>query len=306
MDDFVARRDLLPAEQLAALSERADVRGLIYLGGHAGALCVTGALVLATLHTWWLVPAWLAHGLLLNFLFAPLHETIHRTAFKSRWLNDLVAQVAGAVLILPPGYFRHFHFGHHRDTQIAGRDPELLAPKPTTIGSYLWYMSSLQSYWWTGISLRIRHALGYADEPFIPDRARGDVIREARLLLSFYAAVAVVSLWFEWWAPVTLWLAPMVLAAPSLRLFLHAEHSGCEMHEDMIRNTRTIATNSLMRALAWNMPYHVEHHLFPGVPFHALPEVFARIRGRHRYLIAGYSAHHRDTIRALRESRRSV
>ena len=25
--------------------------------------------------------------------------------------------------------------------------------------------------------------------------------------------------------------------------------------------------------LAWNMPYHAEHHAFPAVPFHNLPAV---------------------------------
>ena len=27
----------------------------------------------------------------------------------------------------------------------------------------------------------------------------------------------------------------------------------------------------ILNALAWQMPYHAEHHLFPSVPFHRLP-----------------------------------
>ncbi|GIT53115.1 MAG: hypothetical protein Ct9H300mP16_02750 [Pseudomonadota bacterium] len=35
-------------------------------------------------------------------LFAPLHETIHRTAFRSRYLNTGVAALGGFLLLLPP------------------------------------------------------------------------------------------------------------------------------------------------------------------------------------------------------------
>ena len=38
-------------------------------------------------------------------------------------------------------------------------------------------------------------------------------------------------------------------------------------------------TNSwLSRVLYWNMNYHIEHHLYPSIPFHALPALNAAIR----------------------------
>ena len=58
-----------------------------------------GILVATAQGTLWLAPALWAHGVVLVFLFAPLHETIHLTAFRSRRLNDTVAWLAGAVLI---------------------------------------------------------------------------------------------------------------------------------------------------------------------------------------------------------------
>ena len=98
------------------------------------ALLASAAAVLAARGTPWLLPAMLLHGILLVFLFAPLHEAVHRTAFRSRWLNDGVARACGAVLILPPDYFRAFHFTHHRHTQDPARDPELSTPKPASPG----------------------------------------------------------------------------------------------------------------------------------------------------------------------------
>src|SRR3546814_10669262 len=95
---------------------------------HLALLAVTGTLVLWSRGGWALAPALLAHGIALVFLFAPLHESIHRTAFRRRALNDAVARAAGFLLVLPADYFRAFHLEHHRFTKDRRRDPELAAP----------------------------------------------------------------------------------------------------------------------------------------------------------------------------------
>ena len=43
-----------------------------------------------------------------------------------------------------------------------------------------------------------------------------------------------------------------------------------------------------MRFLAWNMPFHAEHHAWPSIPFHALPRTNALIRDRLRTTAPGY------------------
>jgi fatty acid desaturase len=84
---------------------------------------------------------------------------------------------------------------------------------------------------------------------------------------------------------------------PFLRLFLLSEHSGCAMTADMYANTRTTYTNGAVRLLTWQMSYHVEHHAFPGVPFHALAQVNALIRDRIEISSPGYLALHFAMIR---------
>jgi MocE subfamily Rieske [2Fe-2S] domain protein len=37
--------------------------------------------------------------------------------------------------------------------------------------------------------------------------------------------------------------------------------------------------NPVSRFVYWNMNYHVEHHMFPMVPYHALPELHKEMRG---------------------------
>merc|ERR1712093_552631 len=41
---------------------------------------------------------------------------------------------------------------------------------------------------------------------------------------------------------------------------------------------RTTATWALYAKLAWNMPYHIEHHSWPNCPFHKLKEVHGKVR----------------------------
>ena len=58
----------------------------------------------------------------------------------------------------------------------------------------------------------------------------------------------------------------------------------------MLENTRTTYTNRLIRFLAWNMPYHIEHHVYPSVPFHALPRLNQHIADRLKTTAPGYLA----------------
>jgi hypothetical protein len=165
---------------LVRLTARSDRQGLVQLVCHVGALLATAALVWSAWSTPRLLPAMLLHGIILVFLFAPLHESVHCTAFRSRRLNDAVAWVCGALLLLPPGYFRTFHFAHHRQTQDRARDPELASPKPRTLRAYLWHVSGLP-YWRERIATTVRHACARIDEPFIGARQRPAIVREARL-----------------------------------------------------------------------------------------------------------------------------
>jgi fatty acid desaturase len=137
------------------------------------------------------------------------------------------------------------------------------------------------------------------EAPFIPARQQAAIGREARIVLSVYGAVALTSLAAGSWAAVLYWLAPVVLGQPALRLFLLAEHTGCPLVADMLRNSRTTRSTWLMRRLAWNMPYHAEHHTYPALPFHALPSAHGLLRDRIAVQATGYIAVHRAIVASL-------
>ena len=172
----------LDRDTLRRLSRRSDARGFLQLAAHGLLLCVTG------------VGVWASRGSLMvssrhcplrcsaQLSFCALHETVHRTAFASRPVNDAVAWACGVVLLLPCEYFRLFHFEHHRFTQDPARDPELAQTAPATLRSYLWRMSGLPN-WTKRLTVTLGHAsTGRVTETFVPDAKRPIVVREAASL----------------------------------------------------------------------------------------------------------------------------
>jgi len=255
---------------LRPLAVRSDRKGLVRLAGHLAALAATGCLVLWSRGALWVVPALFAHGVVLVFLFAPLHETIHRTAFRRRALNDAVARAAGFLLLLPADYFRAFHLEHHRFTQDRARDPELAGqPLASRIG-YLHHVSGLP-YWRERIATTWRHARGRVTERYIPAPRRPAIVRKARWHLAGYALAATASVAAGSPLLLWLWVIPALVGQPFLRLYLLAEHSGCPEVPDMLANSRTTLSNPAVRLLCWNMNLHSAHHAYPALPFHALP-----------------------------------
>ena len=57
------------------------------------------------------------------------------------------------------------------------------------------------------------------------------------------------------------------------------QHAGlAENVLDHRLNTRTVYMNPINRYLYWNMGYHVEHHMFPMVPYHNLPKLHELVK----------------------------
>ena len=297
--DAIAIRGL-DRETVRRLSQRSDARGFLQLAVHVSLLSATGFLVWASRGHLWLAPALLLHGIVLSFLFCALHESIHRTAFASRWPNELVASVCAALLMLPREYFRFFHFAHHRFTQDPARDPELARPRPASVVSYLRWVSGLP-YWYDRLTVTLRHALtGRVAEPFVPSAKSSLIVREARILWGCYLCVMVASLYFRRADALIYWVLPAILGQPFLRLFLLSEHIGCAFVDDMLANTRTTYTNPAVLLLTWRMPYHAEHHCVPSVPFHALVKLNALVGKGAQVTAPGYFALHRNLLRQLR------
>ncbi len=293
----------ISSKQLKLWSQSNDQKGFVRLLSPLAALAITTLWIHNTRETLWIVPAMWGHGLILISFFAPLHESIHFTAFRSRWLNKAVANICGFLLVLPPTYFRIFHLAHHRYTQDPEHDPELLQEKPATLTQYLWYVSGIP-YWKERITTTTLHTLHQVEDPgFLPSSVHRQVVREARVFTTIYLLLAAISLLLTTSALLLYWIIPVFLAQPALRLYLLAEHTGCLLVDNMLLNTRSTLTNSMIRHLMWEMPYHIEHHLYPSVPFHQLPQLHSAISQHEGCWSPGYYTFHKSLLAKIRSNK---
>lgn len=287
--------------QLKKLMVRSDKPAVIRIVIWILLLFITSSLISVSMGTWFLLPAMTLHGLVLVHHFSLQHECIHYTAFKTRWLNDLVGNICGLIIMLPNRFFRYEHCDHHTYTQIKGHDPELIE-LPKTFFEYFKYLSSIP-YWRSKFNELWRHTKGEltaGDKRFLPREEYQTVITEARLMVVFYSAVVVASVVFHSWIVLWYWFLPVVLGEPFMRAIRMTEHVGRPMISDMKSNTRSNYVSAPLRFLCWNMNYHAEHHYASSVPFHALPAL-NKILSNYIYTEpSGYFGAHRDIVSQLK------
>jgi fatty acid desaturase len=244
---------------------------------------VTGGLAAYVFPSWWSVPFFLAYGVLYgSSTDSRWHECGHGTAFRTSWMNDAVYQAACFMIMREPTVWRWSHSRHHTDTVIVGRDPEIAVMRPVDILKIASLFFAIPQTWATIKKLRL-HASGKLDPEeitFIPEMELRKIFGLARIWLAIHAAVIVLALYLQSWLPVLL-IGPL----PTMYgAWLHVvtgltQHGG--LAEDVLDhrlNSRTVYMNPLMRFLYWNMNYHVEHHMFPMVPYHALPQLHEAIK----------------------------
>ena len=295
----------LPRKELKALQRRRDTPAVRYVAGHLAIGAGTAALIALCWGTWWMVPAMFAHGIVLVFLFAPMHECTHGTAFRTRWMNSAFATFCGVVQMRPALYFRYRHAAHHSYTQDHLRDPDQV-PMPSGLGEYLGEVFGME-FWPKMIGTLYRGVTGRfndREKGFLPESERSRIKGEARLMVAFYVVLVAASVVFSFWPGLlAFWIVPRVIAEPTLRLVRMAEHTGMDEGADPLTNTRTTLSNPVVRFLYWQMPYHAEHHLAPSVPFYNLRALHDALPGRpeeREYVVSkGYVRAHRDIIANL-------
>ena len=276
MQTTFTRRDLIAPQRLRGLMQRSDLRGAAQMASHLAAIGLSGWGLWHLWGSWWAVPVFMLHGVLINFLYAAQHELSHTTVFKTKVLNMIFGRAIGFAMIFARDFDWIQHSAHHQYTQNWEKDGEL-ARVPYTLRSYLMWMTGL-TYWISRVTRMVRLSRGEVLEPYVRPDQHGSVIREARWHMAGYALIFLLSLAAQSWAAVILWLAPMVAMKPVHQLQNTIEHLGLSHESDIFRNTRSTRTNAVLRWLCWQMPYHTAHHAFPSVPFWQLKHLDGELK----------------------------
>ena len=279
----------MPRKAMKALMRRSDAAAdrdtAVWMALHV-VLAVGG---IALWGTWWAVPFWLAYGVIYGSACdSRWHECGHGTPFRTQWKNDVVYHIASFQVMRNPVAWRWSHARHHTDTIIVGRDPEIAFMHPLKLGlKALAYVGVVEA--WESLARLARNATGHLspdERDYIPEGERPRAVFWARVHMAVYAATALAVLamllaGFGWdsMIPVLLIGGPRVYGCWHMVMTGLLQHGG--LAEDVLDhrlNSRTVLMNPVSRFIYWNMNYHVEHHMFPMVPYHALPTLHEAIR----------------------------
>jgi len=270
---------LIPKEKLRPFLQRNNINGIIHLSKHLGLIFLSGILIYISTNIFIRISVMIAHGSFIAFLYAGLHECIHKSAFKNKRLNEFVGYFIGFVLLRSFLNARYRHVAHHTFTQHPEKDPDKV-DFPSSYLEYLKHVTSL-SLWIRIIENLFRHAFGRinnSEKNYIPESEIKSLIFESRMMLIGYILMASLSIYFSTTFFLIYWLIPRIIGEPFLRLVRMVEHTGKDETANMINNTRTSFPSAFLKFLYWNMPYHIEHHLYANVPFYRLPKFHKLIK----------------------------
>jgi fatty acid desaturase len=269
-------------EAMKELMRRSDGPAIrdtaIWLGAMAAALA-GGVWFWGSL---WCAPFFFVYGTLYGSASdSRWHECGHRTAFKTQWMNDAVYEIASFMLMRNPVTWRWSHARHHTDTIIVGRDAEIAAMRPPELVRIaLNYFGIVDA--WRSLPTLARNAAGILsddEKDFIPASEQGKAVTAARVHVAIYAATLAAVLGSGSLLPLMAVGLPRLYGAWHLVLVGLLQHGGlADNVVDFRLNTRTVYMNPISSFLYWNMNYHIEHHMYPLVPFHALPRLHELVK----------------------------
>lgn len=272
----------LPKDKIRTLLARRDGPAIRDCIIYFGLIVATGCWGYAWWPSWFAAIPFMIYGVLYaSASDARWHESGHGTAFKSDWLNNLLYEIASFMVMRESVPWRWSHTRHHSDTIIVGRDPEIAVPRPPNLKAMILKCINFQAfrrYVWN-ITLHCFGRVTPEEATFIPEYEYSKVFYRARLYALIYGVMFGLCFYYHTWLPFLFILGPNLYGAWLMPIYGWTQHAG--LAEDVLDhrlNCRTIKMNFINRFLYWNMNFHLEHHMFPLVPYHALPKLHELVK----------------------------
>ena len=299
-------RSPVPGAKLRELSRRSDRQAWFQAGGHLALFILTGALVFHfwTLQLWGaFLAALFCHGTVTSFMRGvAAHELGHGTVFRTKWLNRVFLYVFSLM-----GWWDHHdysssHTYHHRYTLHPEGDREVLLPLEPSLASFfmlqLFTINLLtkprrildKGGLISTVVVTLQAAFGVVGPDRVPvfewrralhvdqpEEFRRS-IRWSRILLLFHGSILAVAI------HTGLWVLPLIFSTASftanaLRYFIALpQHCGLmDNVNDFRKSVRSMRVNPLFSFLYWRMEWHLEHHMYAGVPCYNLRKLYEEV-----------------------------
>jgi len=232
--------------------------------------------------SWWAILPFVIYGVIYaSSSDSRWHESSHGTAFKSDWMNNALYEIASFMVLRESVPWRWSHTRHHSDTIIVGRDPEIAVPRPPDLRALVLGFFNLNVFpkYFRNVLLHCAGRMTADERTYIPESEFPKIYFRARFYLLIYAGVVGIAIHSGSILPLMYVGLPNLYGAWLMPIYGLTQHAGlAENVLDHRLNCRTVRMNVLNRYLYWNMNYHLEHHMFPLVPYHALPQLHTAIK----------------------------
>jgi fatty acid desaturase len=230
------------------------------------------AAVLAAEKWHWIaaLPFCLLAGASLHGISLFTHEAVHGTLSRNVVWNGVLGALCAMPVLQNFSAYRVLHLRHHKHLGNEG-DPDH-------------YENYTRWTWMVFCMNWLRLLVGYpvyiVAIPMLG--LKQGTWKDRGLILLELAALGVllVAVWslhlpgaWLWYG----WMVPMLFINTMVNIRGMSQHTLLEEADDEVRGTRTILTYPLVRFFMCNENYHLEHHLYPGVPWHHLPKVHAAL-----------------------------
>ena len=272
---------------LKELSKRSDLAGWRHIIIYIVSMVFLGLLCSYYWGTWLFILFYFAYCTLWGGADAIWHECGHRTAFKTRKLNNFFYYIASFLNNFEPIRWRWSHSLHHSYT--ASVDPHDFEVEESIFSKYSLFtflIRFIPGYYFLILhkSLHleiIKHALGIETKVMrecIPLEKKQLCIISSRIFVALWILIIFSSYWVGSLLPIFLFLIPKFFISLNV-LWGLTQHMGLkEDTKDHRESTRSVRLNPVFSFIYWKMEYHIEHHMFPMVPSYNLPKLHEVIK----------------------------
>lgn len=288
-------RSQVDPQVMSELMQCSDAQGFRQALGHFGLWIMTGCLSYAAFRqihadNWmWAVPVLLValfvHGTIGGFLGGTAcHELSHKTPFKTKSINEFFLKLFAFLAWWDQVWFRPSHIRHHQVTVHHDYDGEVILPQRFSFKDWKFWLSIFA--WnplntWNGLKMYWRRANGKLDNAwweFVLPAENVQLRRQdrnwARFTLIGHAVLAAVFIATGHWFLIFVFNFGTQYCGGLGFLCGTPQHYGMSPDvPDHRLSCRTYTCSWFPAFLYWNMQYHVEHHMFPAVPFFNLPKL---------------------------------
>ena len=277
----------LDRNKLKDLSQRKDLPGLIHFFFYFLFLFISGYLAYITWGTWWSLFFFFIYGTIYAFSVANWHETVHRTAFKTRWINEIFYHTSSFMCDFEGFRWRWSHTFHHTHTlQTEGDyDHEIQISRPTELFwfflNYIPFTDLLYPHRLIKYEV-LKHAFGKLAPVVnisVPKNQKKKIIWNSRLYVLIWINIFVFSFYIGSILPILYIILPTYYGKPIWFAVNVTQHLGAAIDtKDHRLSSYSLKINPILSFLYWKMEYHLEHHMFPMVPSYNLKKLQNEIK----------------------------